>query len=110
MRASALAVFVILAFLIELSWADDKVTDWGYIVQLRTGWIEDTMAVFTSSPVVNPGCSVTNAGYATNPNDPGHKLHHAALLGAYFNNKRVQIIVRDCVYDKPRIIAVHVMD
>jgi hypothetical protein len=88
----------------------DKVTDWGYITQLRTGWIEDSMAVFTTAPGTDPGCKVRDAGYATNPNDPGHKLFHAALFGAYFNNKRVQIVLRDCVFDKPRIIAVNVQD
>jgi hypothetical protein len=88
----------------------DKVTDWGYVTQLRTGWIEDSMAVFTTAPGMNPGCKVSNAGYATNPGDAGHKLFHAALFGAYFNNKRVQLLLRDCVFDKPRIIAVNVQD
>ena len=87
----------------------DRFTDWGYITQLRTGWIEDTMAVFTTAQVVT-GCGPTHEGYSTNPNDPGHKLFHAALLGAYFNNKRVQLLLRGCAFGKPRIIGVYVQD
>ena len=105
-----LALAAIVVILSQLSFAADQVTDWGYITQFRTGWVEDSMAVFVNVPMKNTGCKTTDAGYATNPNDAGHKLFHASLLAAYFNNKQVQLVLRDCVYDKPRIIAVYVKD
>jgi hypothetical protein len=92
------------------AFAVDAYSDWGYITWLSTGWYEDTMSVITTAPLANLNCPVTDAGYATNPSDPGHQLHHAALLGAYYNHKRVQILVDGCVYDKPRILAVNVQD
>ena len=64
------------------------------------------MAVTTTAPTVNPGCAVLNAGYATNPADAGHSLHHAVLLAAFLNNREVQIIADGCIFDKPRIISV----
>ena len=59
--------------------------------------------------MVNPGgCSVTNAGYATNPADTGHSLFHTLLLSAFLNRKEVAILVSGCVFDKPRIIGVKI--
>ena len=103
-------LFVALTLLYTTAFAADVQSDWGYVKWLSTGWVEDSMAVITTAPLANPGCPVTDAGYATNPNDPGHKLHHAALLGAYFNNKRVSIRASGCVYNKPRIISVSIQD
>jgi len=107
---TALALATLLVACSQLSFSQDQVTDWGRITQLRAGWVEDSMAVFLTAPVKNTGCKTTDAGYATNPSDPGHKLFHATLLGAYLNNKQVQVILRGCIYDKPRIIAVYVKD
>src|SRR4029077_5214622 len=93
--------------------AEDPIitVDWGLITQVRTGWVEDSMAVFTEAKIpTNTGCPTTDAGYVTNPNDAGHKLHHAALLGAYFSAKHVQVVLQGCVYLKPRIIGVYVKD
>jgi hypothetical protein len=86
--------------------AAQVVSDWGKISLLSTGWVQDSMAITTTAPTVNPGCTVLNAGYATNPADPGHSLHHAVLLAAFLNNREVQIIADGCVFDKPRIISV----
>jgi hypothetical protein len=84
-------------------------TEWGSVKVLSAGWVQDTMSVTHSAPVVNPsGCSVTNAGYATNPEDPGHSLFHTMLMAAFLNRKEVQLLIEGCVYNKPRIIGVNV--
>jgi len=82
-------------------------SEWGSVTTMEAGWAEDTMAVYHSAPIVNPGgCEVTTAGYATNPNDPGHSLFHTLILSAFLNRKEVNFLVQGCVYGKPRIISV----
>jgi hypothetical protein len=103
-RALGLGVALLLASPAAL--AVQVVSDWGKISILSTGWVVDSMAVTTTAPTVNPGCPVLNAGYATNPADPGRNLHHAVLLAALLNNREVQIIAEGCIFDKPRIISV----
>jgi hypothetical protein len=89
--------------------AGQVVSDWTRITQIRTGWVIDTMAVFTQAPLANPGCTVTNAGYVTDPADSGHQLFHSVLLAAFINGKEVQITAAGCIIgDKPRIIGVDV--
>ncbi len=67
------------------------------------------MAVYHSAPLVNPDhCSVTNGGYTTNSNDPDHSLFHTILLNAFMNKKEVQLLIRNCVNDKPQIIGVNI--
>lgn len=93
-------------------------TDWGRIERLGSAWRADAMAVHHSAPFVNAQrgggrvaeCIRVNDGYATDPNDPGHKLHHAILIGAFLHNKQVRLLLQACVYDKPRIISVEVRD
>lgn len=106
MNFSALGLGVVLLLGSGAASAVQVVSDWGKISILSTGWVLDTMAVTTTAPTVNPGCPVLNAGYATNPADPGHSLHHAVLLAALLNNREVQIIADGCIFDKPRIISV----
>ena len=82
-------------------------TEFGSVTMMEAGWAEDTMAVYHSAPMVNPsGCAVTNAGYATNPNDPGHSLFHTLILSAFLNRKEIAFLISDCVYGKPRILSV----
>jgi hypothetical protein len=84
-------------------------TQWGSVQELEAGWVEDSIAVRHNAPLVNPGgCAVTNAGYATNPNDAGHNLFHTLLLSALLNQKEVSLLISGCVYGKPRIIAVKI--
>lgn len=104
-------------------------TKWGRIVSLETGWYADTMSIAldASVPFVNPHrqfplglnddsaevqylCKISNAGYALDPNDPGVKVHQAALLSAFVAGKRVRLLIDGCVYDKPRVIAVGITD
>jgi hypothetical protein len=101
-------------------------TDWGKIDSISSAWLDDGMAVQHSAPFVNSRhrvfnaatgtplvvdeCTITNAGYATDPSDPGHKLHHALIIGAYLHNKQVRLLVQGCAYNKPRIISVEVRD
>jgi hypothetical protein len=86
----------------------DAVSDWGFITWMSTGWTVDSIAAITTAPLANDGCSVTNAGYATNPEDPGHQLHASMLMMAFAMNKQVQILVSGCVFQKPRIISVSI--
>jgi len=84
-------------------------TQWGSVRELEAGWVEDVITVYHSAPLVNPGgCPVTNAGYATNPNDAGHSLFHTLLLNALLNSRGVALLISGCVYGKPHIIAVKI--
>lgn len=84
-------------------------TDWGSIRELEAGWAEDTMTVIHSGAQINPdGCTVTNAGYATNPADAGHSLFHTMLMSAFLNRKEVSLLIDGCAWNKPRIIAVRI--
>jgi len=100
-------------------------TDWGSIQSFSSAWREDAMAVHHSAAFMNsqvrvwvPGghfitedqCTVVNDGYATDPTDPGRKLHHALLIAAFLHGKFVRLVLQGCSYDKPRIIAVEVKD
>jgi hypothetical protein len=92
--------------------AAQAVSEFGFITHLFAGLKLDTVAVHTTAPLANPGCPVTDAGYATDPNDPGNKLFHAVLLVAFVNNKQVQITVDNapCAFSKPHIIGVMVRE
>jgi hypothetical protein len=107
MRKAALALGLCVAWAPSFAKADE-VSDWGYVTWISTGWVVDSMAVITTAPLANPGCPVTNAGYATNPDDAGHQLHHAVLMMAFAMNKRVSIRTSGCVFSKPRIISVSI--
>lgn len=89
--------------------AAPQYSQWGSVQELEGGWAQDTMAVRHSAPMVNPdGCAVTNAGYATDPADPGHSLFHTLLLSAFLNRKEVALLISGCAFSKPRIIAVKI--
>jgi hypothetical protein len=89
--------------------AGPQYTQWGSVQDLEAGWGQDTMSIRHSAAVVNPGgCSVANAGYATNPSDTGHSLFHTLLLSAFLNRKEVSLLVDGCVFNKPRVIAVKI--
>jgi len=80
---------------------------WGAVQSVEAGWVQNTMGVLHSAPLVNPaGCTITGAGYATNPADPGVNLFHTLLLSALLNRIEVQLLVEGCAFNKPRIIAV----
>ena len=113
--STTLAKYVALAFVLGagLSLAApagaQSVTAWGSVQRIEAGWAEDTMAVWHSGAMVNPSnCSVTTAGYATSPADPGHSLFHTVILSAWLNRKEVMLRIAGCVYNKPRIISVSV--
>jgi hypothetical protein len=92
----------------SISHAQDAWTGWAQIREINSGWVEDTMAVFHAGPFVSLPCAtVTNGGYATNPNDPGHSLFHTLLISALLNKKEVAMRLEGCVYGKPRITAVN---
>jgi hypothetical protein len=95
-------------------------SEWGFITEISTAWSDDALAVFHTQPIVNPWtdlsvtpggeCRVTNAGYATDPSDPGHKLLHAVIIAAFLHHKPVRFVIQGCAYDKPRIISADVRD
>lgn len=97
-----------LVFLPDPCRAEQVSSDWTRIDLIKTGWVVDSMAVFTQAPLANPGCPVTNAGYATDPADSGHQLFHSVLLAAFINGREVQILANGCAFGKPRIIGVDI--
>jgi len=122
--AGALAALLSVPLLTEVSFAQsltDPVvaTDWGQIERLHSAWTQDAVGINHSAPFVNTRhvdiirheaqeCKIANDGYATDPTDPGHKLHHAILLGAFLNGKPVRLTLQGCSFDHPRIIGVEV--
>lgn len=105
-RAAALLAAAVVA---APTWAAMAYTDWGSVTSLEGGWTVDSMSVAHSAPLVNPDfCSVTNAGYATNPADSGHSLFHTMLLGAFLNRKETRMLISGCAFNKPRVISVHI--
>jgi hypothetical protein len=89
--------------------AAPQYTQWGSVQDLEAGWGVDAMSIRHSAPLMNPSaCSVTNAGYATNPADTGHSLFHTLLLSAFLNRKEVSLLIDGCVFNKPRVIAVKI--
>jgi hypothetical protein len=105
--APFILVAVIGATMTRPALAADKWTNFGSVQDIVAGWVQDTVAVHHSAPVVNPdSCSVTNGGYATSPSDPGHSLFHTIILSAFLNRKEVNLLISGCVYSKPRIIGV----
>jgi hypothetical protein len=99
-------------------------TAWGHVTALETGWHDDTMSITLdpSVPFVNSSrrspvilqelqfCTVTTAGYALDPKDPGVKAHEAVLLAAFIAGKKVRLLINACAYNKPRVIAVGITD
>jgi hypothetical protein len=99
-------------------------TAWGHVTALETGWHDDTMSITLdpSVPFVNSirhsleinqpdmFCKVTNGGYALDPKDPGVKAHEAVLLAAFIAGKKVRLLINECIFDKPRVIAVGITD
>ena len=94
-------------------------TVWGHVSALETGWSQDTMSITLDPtvPFLNGSvpllpnniplpCTVTNAGYALDPADPGVKVHEAALLSALASRKWVRLVVLGCVFNKPKVIGV----
>jgi hypothetical protein len=101
-------VAAILCVAVFPAWAQ-VATEFGAVTYLETGWAQDTMAIRHSATLVNPdNCRVTNAGYVTDPADPGHSLHHTVALAAFLNHKEVVLVVKGCVFEKPKVIGVGV--
>ena len=105
----SLAGAAIAACLSTAAFAAPVYTDWGSVVSLEGGWAQNTVSLFHSAPLVNPdNCPVTNAGYATSPEDTGADLFHTLLLSGFMNRKETAVLISGCVFSKPRIIAVSV--
>lgn len=92
-------------------------TDWGSITSLEAGWADDTLTIRNNVPMVNSfvstpagarACSVTTAGYATDPSDPGRNLYYSLAMAALMNKRDVRLLIRGCVFNKPRLIAIEV--
>ncbi|HKW91211.1 MAG TPA: hypothetical protein VJX92_04880 [Methylomirabilota bacterium] len=88
--------------------AGPNYSQFGHVIGIETGWLDDTMAVKLDVPTVNSPtpCRIMTAGYALDPNDKGVKLHQSVLLSAFLSGRKVRILVDGCVYDKPRVIGV----
>ncbi|MGZ4019586.1 MAG: hypothetical protein ACXVJ5_11110 [Flavisolibacter sp.] len=128
-RTMLFALIVSLSIFIPNVSADsskERVSEWGYITGFSTGWVEDSMAVYHTKPIVSTlqvtpttikdaplhaaPCDILTAGYITEPADSGHKLHHAAIIAAYLHHKQVRFTVLGCYNGKPKIISVELKD
>lgn len=111
MRPSRIIVLVTFAvgLLASPAQAAPNYSQFGHVIGIETGWLDDTMAVKLDVPTVNsksPVCKIMTAGYALDPADKGVKLHQSVLLSAFLSGRKVRVLVDGCVYDKPRIIGV----
>lgn len=97
------------------AWSADPVfTNRTTLIALDSGWGADTYSVkllqdSSSGVFTNPaGCRFPQAGYVTDPKDPGRGLYAAQLLEAFFRNYPVRLLISgtDCPFNKPRIISV----
>lgn len=105
--SAACAALFMVALATAPARAAPQPTGWGAVGEIEGGWAVNAMSVQHASPLVNPaGCSVTNAGYATNPSDTGASLFHTLLLSALLNRVDVRLLIDGCAFNKPRIIAV----
>jgi hypothetical protein len=92
-------------------------TEWGYI-ETFSAWSNDSIFVHHSAPPLQNlswapyvvVCPVMDGGYSTAPSDPGHRLLHAAIIGAYLHHKQVRFRLSYCANNKPRIVSVDVQD
>jgi hypothetical protein len=98
-------------------------SQWGYITRFSNdvapSSAQDEMVVYhqplgVAGEIVVAsglaGCPQMKDGYGTKAADPGHKLLHAELIGAYLHRKQVQVRVDGCWHDRPHIISVSVRD
>jgi hypothetical protein len=102
-------------------------SEFGHILWMETGWgPNDTLAMAMDADVpfqnaedfrngggFGPCGGITPEGhfqvatsYALDPEDRGVKLHEAVLLSAFLSGRKVRVLVKGCIYNKPRIIAV----
>ncbi|MBK8815609.1 MAG: hypothetical protein IPN42_08950 [Methylococcaceae bacterium] len=81
-------------------------TEVGHILSFETGWSADSISVALDVPFVNPAHCTKTSSYAVSPDDPGARVHEAAIMGAFFGGKNVQLRIDGCAYDKPKIIGV----
>ncbi|TIP86894.1 MAG: hypothetical protein E5X63_10575 [Mesorhizobium sp.] len=86
-------------------------TSWGQVTQIEAGWAVDAAAIrHSSAGVVNPsGCSTTDYGYMTSPEDTGHNWFHAVALSALVSGKPVALLIDGCFAGKPRIISIKIV-
>jgi len=100
-------------------------TDWGLIESFSTTK-DDAMTIHHGAQFKNSGeltsvdpvtfqstfqkCKIEDESYATDPSHAGHKLHHAAIIGAYLHHKQVRFLLQGCVLGQPRLISVDVKD
>jgi hypothetical protein len=81
---------------------------WAYITVLQTHATEDALSVTLDTAFA--GCPTATV-YETRSTDDGRKLHHALLLGAFLNHKRVSITTQGCTSSGGhRILSVAVRD
>jgi hypothetical protein len=80
---------------------------WGFVTVLKTHAADDALSVTMDTALA--GCD-SGTVYATIPDAPGQKLHHALLLGAFLNHKHVSITTQGCIDDAHRILRVAVRD
>jgi hypothetical protein len=67
-----ICTFIVLAALAFRSSAQAQTTMTGTIVMIRTGWNDDSYAVVTAEPMLNPAGCISNNGYISHITLPGY--------------------------------------
>ena len=79
------------------------------VTLLRTGWNNDSFAVVTAEPIINPAGCPTSDGHISDISLPGYRTYYAAALTAITTNLRVVIVVHnsECFGSRPKLIGIN---
>ena len=103
-----LFLFAILCICCALSAAAQTMKP-GTISAIRTGWNDDSFAVVTTEPIVNPAHCREPDGYVSMRTLPGYSTYLAAALTAYVARAPVVVTVDDkeCAGTRPKLIGIN---
>lgn len=82
----------------------------GRITELHGGWYEPNLQIFLDIPQVNPDNCSNPSGYIIPANLVANAQLTSLALTAYSLKHRVSLVVEGCIYETPRVIAVHIKE
>ncbi|MGO4521583.1 hypothetical protein AB4076_13310 [Dyella sp. 2RAF44] len=79
----------------------------GTVLQINTGWAEETFMLAMSTPVINPAGCPTADTYESTASQPGYKTYLATALTALASGSRVAAVVSNsvCTGGRPTLIG-----
>ena len=81
----------------------------GHVTFLSGGWVNANLRAQTDFAWTNPAACTYTDGYMVDVADQGHELFSSMLLTAFSTGKRVQFVLDGCAHDRPRIVAVEML-